>query len=195
MAESEIEFIDDHTTNDESVDKEVELDPSSTKTENTIKQTKSTELLNREHTKVNDRPLSEASDLVHVKQKAKSNFEQKPKSTTDIDQSFSLVTYAGDSENYDLSKKLPADSRLVKDQTHKVEELLRLNVLSKDLSCLSKFVHLACCGVVGHTDLEIETREVLLNVGEITDDTFHALQKFEGTSDNALQTMQAAYGF
>ena len=56
-------------------------------------------------------------------------------------------------------------------------------------------MRLACCGVVGHTELQIKTREVLINVGDFTDDTFHYLNDFERTSKNALQTMQTAYRF
>ena len=114
------------------------------------------------------------------------------------DQSYDLVpinivSYGG--KNYDLSKKPPIDSQLVKEQTKIVKEHLRLTTLGRDLSSLGKFVRLACCGVVGHTELQIKTREVLINVGDITDDTYHALNDFERTSKNALQTMQTAYGF
>ena len=59
-----------------------------------------------------------------------------------------------------MSKTLPNDSQLVKDQREFIEEKLTLKALSKDLSSLSKFVRLACCGVVGHTDLQIKTREI-----------------------------------
>ena len=107
--------------------------------------------------------------------------------------SVSLISYNG--KKYDLSETIPTDSQLVKDQAKIIENDLQITALDEDLRRLGKFVHLACCGVVGYTELEIKTRRVLINVGDITDNTYHALRDFEATSINALKTMKTAYGF
>ena len=103
-----------------------------------------------------------------------------------------IVFYKG--VKYDMTKALSTDSQLVKDQVRNVEEL-NIENLRRDLSSVGKFVRLACCGVVGHAELQIKTREVLIHVGDITDETYHTLKNFERTSNNALQTMNIAYGY
>ena len=100
-----------------------------------------------------------------------------------------------DGKIYDLSQSYSSDSKIVQTQTESIEKKLKLTTLADDLSSLGKLVHLACCGVVGHTELEKETRNVLVNVGDITDDTYHTLNDFERTSKRALQSMQTAYAF
>lgn len=104
-----------------------------------------------------------------------------------------MVEYCG--KKYDLSKSTSVDRELVQNQSKYIEEELKLKMLGNDLSSLGKFVRLACCGVVGHTDLEIKTREVLVSIGDITDDTYHTLDDFERTSKRAIETMQTAYAF
>ena len=149
----------------------------------------------QKHTSVDVTLLSQVTDHVHIEE---NTIQSVSKGTMDINQfnnPIHVAKYDKDSKKYDLSKTLPTDSQLVKDQREFIEKRLRLKTLSEDLSSLSKFVRLACCGVVGHTDLQIKTREILISIGDITDDTFHTLQDFETTSEDALQTMQAAYGF
>ena len=102
------------------------------------------------------------------------------------------VYYEG--KEYDLAKTLPTDSQIIKDQVKIIEEL-KLASVSRDLSTLGKYVRVACCGMVGHTELQIETREILIRVGDITDETHHALKKFERTSKNGIQDMKIAYGY
>ena len=104
-----------------------------------------------------------------------------------------IVSYQG--TNYDLSQHLSPDSQLAKDQAKNVGKTLNITTLGTNLSSLALFVRLACCGVVGHTELQIETRKALINVGDITDDTYHTLREFERTSKSALQAMKLAYGY
>ena len=104
-----------------------------------------------------------------------------------------MVNYQG--TKYDLTKALSKDSQIVIDRAKSVEENLKLAKLGRDLSSLGKFVHLACCGVVGHTELQIKTRKVLINVGDITEATYCTLRDFESTSKSALKTMKIGYGY
>ena len=93
----------------------------------------------------------------------------------------------------DLAKKLPTDSQLVNVQAEIVE--LKLEKLARYLSSLGNFARLAYCGVVGHTELQLKTRDVMIRVGDITDDTYCILKIFERTSKTALRTMKVAYGY
>ena len=148
----------------------------------------------RTHSTVNTKVSPQTAD--HVLLKGNTNKSKSKHATKRKDVNYSaVVKYSKDKQEYDLTKNLPIDSQLVKDQTANIEQRLKLKRLSKDLSSLSKFVRLACCGVVGHTELQIKTRTLLKNVGDITDDTFHTLQNFENTAQNALETMQSAYLF
>ena len=90
-----------------------------------------------------------------------------------------IVYYEG--TEYDLAKTLPTDCQLVKDHILIVEGF-KLEKLSRNLSSLGKFAYLACCGVVGHTELQISMREMLISIGDITDDSYHVLKNFERTS-------------
>ena len=54
---------------------------------------------------------------------------------------------------------------------------------------------MAWFGVIGHTELQIKTRDALVRVGDITDDTYHIVKDFERSSENALLTMKIAYGY
>ena len=104
-----------------------------------------------------------------------------------------MVEYDG--TKYDLSKPLSKNSQIVIDQAKWIDEELKLAMLGRDLSNLGKFVHLACCGVVGHAELQIKTRKVLINVSDITETTYHTLKDFESTAKSALSAIKVAYDY
>ena len=144
------------------------------------------EEVDNDHNHVDDEPNLQIANSKFT------NKKNNHKSTHNIIPS-NIVEYKG--KNYDLAKAIPTESQLVEDQAKEIEEKLKIATLGRDLSSLGKFVHLACCGVVGHTGLQIKMREVLVRVGDITDDTYHALKDFETTSTDALETMETAYGY
>ena len=142
---------------------------------------------------------SAMSTIYKVQPKVTNGVESKQNPRNVKDESYDLasayiVTYEG--KKYDLSNiQTDTHSELVASQTSAIEEKLRLKRLGNDLSSLGKFVRLACCGVVGHTDLQIKMRHVLVNIGDITDHTYHTLKDFDRASESALETMEMAYGF
>ena len=144
------------------------------------------EEVDNDHSHVDDEPSLQIANSKFINKKN----NHKPAHNT---MPSNIVEYKG--RNYDLAKPIPTKSQLVEDQAKQIEETLNISTLGRDLSSLGGFVHLACCGVVGHTELQIKMRKVLVRVGDITDDTHHALKDFEATSTDALETLETAYGY
>ena len=108
-------------------------------------------------------------------------------------ESVTEVEYRG--YQYSLIAIPLSTSQVVMEQTEEIEKDLQLNELANDFTCLTSFLRIAHCGVIGHADLVIAVRRNLINVAKLCDDTVHAVNQFKRSSQSALDNMQTAYKY
>ena len=114
------------------------------------------------------------------------NYEKTLKSITEVE-------YRGC--QYSLVAIPLSTSQVVAEQTEEIERDLPLNQLANDFVCVSSFLRIAQCGVIGHLDLALAVRKNLVDVATLCDDTVHAVNEFKRASQSALDYMQTAYRY
>ena len=107
--------------------------------------------------------------------------------------SMALVKING--EEFSITEIPPSDSQLVLKQKAILLGSIDLPTLVTDLGRVGKFVRVAYNGVAGHTDLQIEIREIGVNVTKLCDKSAVTVSRFKTASNNVLARLKSTYGF
>lgn len=100
-----------------------------------------------------------------------------------------------DNESFSLLKIPRSDTGLVLKQKNLILGMFDFPALVYDMGRVGKFVYIAYNAVAGFTELQIQIREISVDITKLCDESAVTMFKFKTASGSALEGLQATYEF
>ena len=99
------------------------------------------------------------------------------------------------SEEFSIVEVPSSATTVVRKQREHLQGSIDLSVLVEDLGYVGNFVRLAYNGTAGHTELQIQIREIGYDVTKLCDKSAVTVSKFKQASGSILDDLQGTYQF